>query len=90
MPTMTAISSAISGRPRVSKIWRTRLFSSSMKMSTSALPIINPTGSSTLNIVMPKDGRCRSVRVAVCVPVKVPSPSASAVVAPPTPLPPLR
>ena len=38
---------------------------------------------------MPKDGRCRSVRVAVCVPVNVPSPSApaSAVVTPPPPFP---
>ena len=59
MPTTTAINSAISGRPRMSKVCRSRLFSSSMKMSTSALPIISATGSRTLNSVMPKDGRCR-------------------------------
>ena len=85
IPTTTAINSAISGRPSVSKVKRTRLSSSSMKMSTNALPIINPTGSSTLNIVMPKDGRRRSgARVSVCVTVRVPSPgSSTAVVGPP-------
>ena len=49
----------------VSKICRNHWFSSSMKMSTSALPSISTTGSSTLNSVMPKDGRrarfCASV-----------------------------
>ena len=60
MPTMTAISSAISGVPRMSKICRNSWFSSSMKMSASALPIISTTGSSTANSVTPKRRAVRS------------------------------
>src|ERR1700731_1585094 len=57
MPTTTAMSSATNGVPRTSKTTRNGLLSSLTKTSTTALPSISATGTSTLNSVIPNEGR---------------------------------